>query len=97
MPVIASPKALACLRHIRAYIAKDNPEAASRVAARLIPASDRLDFLPNRGRPGREPGTRELPVRPYRVSRHSGGGGNGSYLAYGVIPIERQTFCATPP
>ena len=27
MPVILSPEALADLRHIRAYIAKDNPEA----------------------------------------------------------------------
>ena len=67
MPVILSPEALADLRHIRAYIAKDNPEAASRVAARLISACDRLNFLPNRGRPGRAPGTREFPVRPYVI------------------------------
>jgi len=48
-------------------IAKDNPEAASRVAVRLVAACDSLDFMPNRGRPGREPGTRELPVRPYVI------------------------------
>jgi toxin ParE1/3/4 len=68
MPVILSPEAIADLRHIRAYIAKDNPAAASRVAVRLVAACDRLDFLPNRGRRWREPGTRELPVRPYIIA-----------------------------
>jgi plasmid stabilization system protein ParE len=66
MPVVLSPEA-ADLRHIRAYIANDNPTAASRVAAQLVAACDRLDFLPNRGRPGRETGTRELSVRPYVI------------------------------
>jgi plasmid stabilization system protein ParE len=67
MPVILSPEAIADLGHIRADIAKDNP-AASRVAVRLVAACDRLDFLPNRGRRWREPGTRELPVRPYIIA-----------------------------
>jgi toxin ParE1/3/4 len=53
------------LRHIREFIAKDNPTAASRVAVQLVAACDRLDFLPNRGRRG--PGTCELPVRPYVI------------------------------
>jgi addiction module RelE/StbE family toxin len=67
VPVVLSPEAIADLRNIRAYIAKDNPSAASRVAVQLAAACDRLDFLPNRGRPGREPGTRELAVRPYVI------------------------------
>ena len=67
MPVILSPEAVADLRDIRAYIARDNPKAASRVAVRLVAACDRLDFLPLRGRPGQVPGTRELPVRPYVI------------------------------
>jgi toxin ParE1/3/4 len=67
MPVILSPEAIADLRDIRTYIAKDNPGAASRIAVRLVAACDSHGFIPNRGRPGREPGTRELPVRPYVI------------------------------
>jgi addiction module RelE/StbE family toxin len=68
MPVVLSPEALADLRHIRDYIALHNPSAASRVAVQLVAACDRLAFLPNRGRPGRAPGTRELvTVRPYVI------------------------------
>jgi toxin ParE1/3/4 len=32
-----------------------------------VAACDSLDFLPNRGRPGRAPGTREIAVRPYVI------------------------------
>ena len=65
MSVILSPEAIADLQHIRTYIARDNPDAASRVAVRLVAACDGLEFMPNRGWPGRDPVTRELPVRPY--------------------------------
>jgi toxin ParE1/3/4 len=67
MQVILSREAIDDLQRIRAYIARDNPTAASRVAVQLVAACDRLDFLPNRGRPGREPGTREIVVRPYVI------------------------------
>jgi plasmid stabilization system protein ParE len=67
MPVILSPEAIEDPRHIRAYISKENPTAASRVAVQIVVACDRLDFMPNRGRLGRQPGTRELAMRPYVI------------------------------
>jgi toxin ParE1/3/4 len=51
MSVDFSPEALADLSHIRAYIGLDNPFVASRIAVQLIAASDRLEYLPERGRP----------------------------------------------
>lgn len=47
---------------IRAYIGKESLSAASRIAIQIIAACDRLEYLPERGRPGLEPGTRELIV-----------------------------------
>jgi plasmid stabilization system protein ParE len=60
MSVILSAEALADLAAIRAYIGADNPFAASRVAVQIIAACDRLDLMPERGRVGLRPGTREL-------------------------------------
>jgi plasmid stabilization system protein ParE len=60
MPVVVTPEAMADLRRIRDYIGQDNPRAASRVAVQLIAACDRLEYLPERGRPGLVAGTREL-------------------------------------
>ena len=45
---------------IRAYIGAENPYAASRVAVQIVAACDRLALMPERGRPGRDPTTREL-------------------------------------
>ena len=68
MPVVLSPEAVADLRDIRAYIAYDNPEAASRIAVQLVAACDGLEQLSTRGRPGRIAGTRELAsVAPYVI------------------------------
>jgi len=39
---------------------QDNPEAASRVAIQIVAACDRLEYLPERGRLGFIPNTREL-------------------------------------
>ena len=56
-----------------AYIAQDNPQAAPQVVARIVHAVELLRDRPGLGRPGRVPGTRELPVAktryliPYRV------------------------------
>ena len=70
MTVIWSPEALNDLAALRAYIAKDDPAAALRIALRishnvetLLPANPRM------GRPGRVPGTRELviPKTPFVV------------------------------
>jgi toxin ParE1/3/4 len=50
------------LEALRTYIANDNPAAAERIAGRISAASDRLVRYPQLGRPGRQPGTRELVV-----------------------------------
>jgi toxin ParE1/3/4 len=64
------------LRHVRAYIARDNPKAAARVAQRIRTAVERLSDNPGIGRPGRVIDTRELVVTttpylvPYTVSEN---------------------------
>jgi toxin ParE1/3/4 len=67
--IVWSPQAIAHLAHLRAYIAHDKPNAASRVATALLDAVERLAELPGLGRPGRAAGTRELvvPGTPYLV------------------------------
>ncbi len=66
MEIIFSRRAVRDLSAIRAYIATDNPAAASRVAVEQVAACDRLEQFPERGRPGRRRGTRELTtVWPY--------------------------------
>jgi toxin ParE1/3/4 len=71
--IVWSPRAIDHLAHLRAYIARDDPKAANRIAGALLDAVERLAELPNLGRPGRVAGTRELVVPgtryviPYRV------------------------------
>jgi len=73
MKLIWSRRAVEHLTAIREYIEHDNPDAAERVAARIIESVDRLTEQPLVGRPGRVRGTRELVVTgtpyilPYRV------------------------------
>lgn len=73
MTIEWSRRAVAHLVALREYIARDNPKAASRTAATLLDAVERLAALPHLGRPGRVHGTRELVVPgtphviPYRV------------------------------
>jgi len=68
MPVVLSPEALTDLIEIRSYIGDQNPLAASRIAVQLLAACDSLEHLPERGRPGVVPGTRELPIiAPYVI------------------------------
>ena len=73
MTIVWSPRAIEHLSHLRAYIARDNPKAANRIASALLEAVERLAELPNLGRPGRVAGTRELVVPstphvvPYRL------------------------------
>ena len=62
MDIVWSPLAQARLREIHAYIALDNPEAAERVAARLVAIVEILKVHPYLGRAGAEPGIRELVV-----------------------------------
>jgi toxin ParE1/3/4 len=71
--IVWSPRAIAHLTELRAYIASDNPSAADRMGTALLAAVERLAQLPSLGRPGRVAGTRELVVPgtpdviPYRV------------------------------
>ncbi len=60
MPVAFSPEALTDLAAIRDYIGAENPFAASRMAIQIVAACDRLETMPERGRPGLVQGTREL-------------------------------------
>jgi plasmid stabilization system protein ParE len=57
-----SALALARLREIRAYIAKDKPEAAGRLAMRIVAVVEALSEHPYLGRMGAEPGIRELVI-----------------------------------
>jgi toxin ParE1/3/4 len=70
MTPIWSPEAIADLVALRAYIERDDPAAAQRVALHIIHNVETL--LPNNpgmGRPGRVPETRELviPKTPFIV------------------------------
>jgi toxin ParE1/3/4 len=67
--IVWSPRAIEHLTRLRTYIARDNPNAARRIAGTLLEAVERLAELPNLGRPGRVAGTRELvvPGTPYVI------------------------------
>ena len=68
MPIVFSDEALEDLASIRAYIGNRSPSAASRISVALVAACDRLEHLPERGRPGLVPGTREITaVWPYEI------------------------------
>jgi addiction module RelE/StbE family toxin len=75
MKISWSRRAAEHLAAIRKYIEEDNPEAAQRVALRIIECLRQLAGQPMMGRPGRVRGTRELVisgtpyVAPYRVKR----------------------------
>lgn len=66
--------ALADLDAARAFIALEQPRAAEAIAAHIRSAVDELRLFPERGRPGRVAGTRELVIPqtpfvvPYRVT-----------------------------
>lgn len=71
MPVeiVWSPRALSRLREIRDYVAKDKPEAAARLATRIVSLVEALKEHPYLGHAGSEPGVRELIVggTPYLI------------------------------
>ena len=64
MDVRWAPRAADDLEHIARYIQQDDPEAAHRVAQTIYERAEGLQTLPNRGRPGRVEGTRELALPP---------------------------------
>lgn len=68
MQVIFTAPALDDLAAIHEYIGRENPDAASRIAVQIMAACDRLEYLPERGRPGLNQGTRELTILwPYVI------------------------------
>ncbi|HMB82840.1 MAG TPA: type II toxin-antitoxin system RelE/ParE family toxin [Terriglobales bacterium] len=71
MPVeiVWSALARTRLREIRAYVARDKPQAAERLATRIVALVEALRNHPQLGRVGAEPGIRELVVgsTPYIV------------------------------
>jgi toxin ParE1/3/4 len=48
------------LEHISDYLHRQNPQVAQQTVRRLYAEIRHLSRFPSRGRPGREPGTREL-------------------------------------
>ncbi len=77
MPVeiVWSALARTRLREIRAYVAQDKPEAAERLAMRIVTIVEALKTHPRLGRVGAEPAIRELVIGGtpyvllYRVER----------------------------
>jgi toxin ParE1/3/4 len=57
------------LQEIREYVAKDKPDAAARLATRVVAVVEALRNHPRLGRAGAEPGIRELVIggTPYIV------------------------------
>jgi toxin ParE1/3/4 len=70
-------RSLRHLEEVRAYIGLQDPHAANRVVARIGQAIESLALHPQRGRPGRITGTRELVISgtayivPYRITGDS--------------------------
>jgi toxin ParE1/3/4 len=69
MKVAFDDEALDDLRRIFHWIAIDNPRAAEKIVARILAKAERLASaeLANMGRPGLDPGTRELTEYPYII------------------------------
>ena len=62
MRVVWSDRALTNLSAIGAYLTERNPRAATRIVDAIGGTVEGLMLHPQRGRPGRIPGTRELIV-----------------------------------
>jgi toxin ParE1/3/4 len=58
--IVWSPLARARLQEIRAYVAKDKPVAAERLAIRIVAVVEALRNYPYLGHTGTESGVREL-------------------------------------
>lgn len=60
---------MAGLQEIRTYVARDKPEAAARLATRIVSLVEALREHPYLGRTGSEPAVRELVVggTPYLI------------------------------
>lgn len=75
MKILWSPNAMQHLIAVRAHISEDSPNAAERVAAKILLRVESLALHPHLGRPGRVAGTRELVIPdtpyilPYRINK----------------------------
>ena len=69
MIVIFRERAIEDLERIRDWIARDQPRAAQKVVERLLERATNLSLEGGArvGRPGREPGTRELVEPPHII------------------------------
>ena len=69
LEIVWSPLARARLAEIRAYVALDKPDAAERLATRIVAVVEALRNHPHLGRAGAEPGLRELIIggTPYSI------------------------------
>ena len=69
MKLVWTEQAILDLVVARAYVAKDNPTAASILARRILQSTEKLCKHPEIGRKGRLAGTRELviPGTPYLI------------------------------
>ena len=69
LEIVWSALARTRLQEIRAYVARDKPEAAERLATRIVAMVEALRNHPRLGRAGAEPGIRELVIgsTPYIV------------------------------
>jgi toxin ParE1/3/4 len=69
LEIVWSPVALARLREIRAYVAASKPDAAERLAARMVAVIEALRHHPYLGHSGNLAGTRELVIggTPYFI------------------------------
>ena len=69
LEIVWSALARTRLREIHAYVARDKPEAAERLAMRIVALVEALRSHPHLGRIGAEPGIRELVIgnTPYIV------------------------------
>jgi toxin ParE1/3/4 len=65
MPIRWARPALRALAEHITYVAADDPDAAQRVRDAIVQAVELLATFPDRGRPGRRAGTRELVITGY--------------------------------
>jgi toxin ParE1/3/4 len=64
MRIVWTPSAADDLEQINDYLFERNPMIAAVVVRKIYSAPDILKRFPNRGRPGRKDGTRELVLSP---------------------------------
>ncbi len=69
MELLWSPRALRRLEEIRDCVARDKPDAAARLATRIVAVIEALRTQPHMGRQGATPEVRELVIggTPYIV------------------------------